>query len=266
MRKIILYPAILSTILLVISLLFFRSYLLQFFLISAMMALVPYNISTYLEHRRISEMEKSFPMFLRDLAEARRSGMTLPQAVKNASAKDYGALSIEVNKMSNQLSWGIPFPEVINNFSERVKKSEFMRRGLRVVAEAFKSGGDVAKVIDSIAESSDLIKDAEEEIKSKMYRHVMVMYVVFLLFIGIVLVLTWIMKPLVEFQKESPLFGGVGGLGMEYYEELFRSMLIILGLFNGIVAGQVAEGSITAGIKHSLIMTIISVLVSLAIL
>ena len=32
-------------------------------------------------------------------------------------------------------------------------------------------------------------------------------------------------------------------------------MAIIEGIFTGLVAGQIGEGSVTAGVKHSIIMT-----------
>lgn len=268
MKRIIIYSVIAGGILIIFSLVFLRAYLSEFLVLGIMVGVVPYSILTYLEHKKIGEMEANFPIFLRDLAEAKRSGMTLPQAIKNASKKDYGALSREVKKMANQLSWGIPFPEVIHRFLERVRESDFMKRGIGIVSEAFRSGGNIAKVIYSVSDSADAIKEAEEEIKSKMYKHIMVMYVIYFLFIGIVIVIMNIMKPLIEFQKGAgaAIFGGAGGLSMEYYRGLFRNMLIVMGFFNGIIAGQVGEGSIRAGIKHSLIMVTTSILVSLTVL
>jgi flagellar protein FlaJ len=41
-----------------------------------------------------------------------------------------------------------------------------------------------------------------------------------------------------------------------YYYALFILMAIVQGIFSGLVAGQIGEGSVTAGLKHSLIMTI----------
>jgi len=41
-----------------------------------------------------------------------------------------------------------------------------------------------------------------------------------------------------------------------YYYALFLLMAIVQGIFSGLVAGQIGEGSVTAGLKHSSIMTI----------
>ena len=40
-----------------------------------------------------------------------------------------------------------------------------------------------------------------------------------------------------------------------YYNALFLIMVVVQGIFTGLVAGQIGENSIVAGFKHSLIMT-----------
>jgi hypothetical protein len=48
------------------------------------------------------------------------------------------------------------------------------------------------------------------------------------------------------------------GTGIEgYYRGLFFSMLLVQGIFSGLVCGQIAENSASAGLKHSLILTLI---------
>ena len=41
-------------------------------------------------------------------------------AVQTLATSEYGALNDEVKKMSDQLSWGIKFSDVILQFAERV--------------------------------------------------------------------------------------------------------------------------------------------------
>jgi len=40
-----------------------------------------------------------------------------------------------------------------------------------------------------------------------------------------------------------------------YYNALFILMAVIQGILTGLVAGQIGEGSVIAGVKHSIIMT-----------
>ena len=48
-----------------------------------------------------------------------------------------------------------------------------------------------------------------------------------------------------------------------YYISLFFASLVILGACVGLITGQLGENSIMAGIKHSIIMVVISVSVFL---
>jgi len=51
------------------------------------------------------------------------------------------------------------------------------------------------------------------------------------------------------------MFNLPGG-GRCYYNGLFLLMTVIQGIFAGLVAGQIGEGSVIAGFKHSVIMTL----------
>jgi hypothetical protein len=120
------------------------------------------------------------------------------------------------------------------------------------------------------------------------------MYVISLVFIGIVVGINWLMVPMFQSMAtgttggvtsvgviENPckacahvvdigcapcgiysvicsLFGSeTGSIGC-YYLALFFSISIIQSLMGGLVAGQIGEGSVIAGIKHSLILVCIT--------
>ncbi len=45
------------------------------------------------------------------------------------------------------------------------------------------------------------------------------------------------------------------------YGEIFRNLVILQGLFAGLVIGKMSEGAILGGIKHSLFLVIIGIAV-----
>ena len=48
------------------------------------------------------------------------------------------------------------------------------------------------------------------------------------------------------------------GTGAEgYYRGLFFSMLLLQGIFSGLICGEVSENSLSAGTRHSLVMTLV---------
>lgn len=229
----------------------------------------PYLFYQYFDYTRTKAIEDKFPDFLRSLAEAQRAGITLIDAIHQARDVDYGALTPEILKMSSQLSWGVPFPKVMRMFEERMSRSEFIKRTVTVVMEAFESGGDIAEAMSAVASNAVLVKDLEAERQNKLAQQVLVMYVIFFIFLGMVIVLQKILGPLFTMNLSGGgggLFGGsaVGGsvsqqFGPSYYRKMFFSMVVIQGVFNGLLAGQLGEGRVVAGIKHAAIMLITGV-------
>lgn len=244
----------------------------------------PFFVYNYLEFLWLKAVEKELPNFIRDLASLKRSGMTLSEAVKMSSKTNYGKLTEEVQKFSNRLSWGTPFIRALDIFSKRFKGSKLINEVLGIIRESYLSGGDVASTLDSISKDMLTLRDIEEERKSIVRQHVMIMYGIFFMFIGISLAIIQVLIPMMIEQPqvaggEAPLlfsftdpctdmpipfpcglfsvlcvsFNINGGLTC-YYVALFFSLLVVLAVFMGLIAGQLGENSVIAGIKHSLIM------------
>ncbi len=257
-------------------------------ILSMLTILIPRTLKTYFHYQKIRKIEEEFPVFLQDIAEWQKSGLTLHEALKNASKVDYGKLTDEIKKISIQLSWGIPLQEALRNFSDRVKESELIRKSVEIIIESYESGGNIEETMESLAKNLSLIKEMHKERKNIMSQHVVTMYVIYFVFLGISLGLLNTVLPITSME----LFG-TGGFGIiseseficdtcsgincvpcnvflgvakvfslgekvkGYYRGLFFSMLLVQGIFTGLICGQISENSIKAGIKHSLILTLI---------
>jgi len=219
---------------------------------------VPYSIYNYTEKKKIKKMEEILPNFLKDLAEGRKTGMTLPQALYRSSKIDYEELTPEVKKMANQVSWGIPFSEVLKKFSDRCK-SRFIQRSMAIVIEAQVSGGALTDTLDSVARDARLIKETEAERRAKLNHQAMMMYAIFFLFVAIVVSLQKLMLPMVTSNSFSVSVESPAEI-MGFYKNLFFSMIMIQAVFNGMIAGQISEGSPILGLKHSALFVIVGVI------
>jgi archaeal flagellar protein FlaJ len=284
-------PLMVSAALIILSLFFYNNIGIagNMVMVAVIIGVVPYAFVSYFEYSGIKAMEERLPLFLLDLSEAQKIGMTLPEALKQVSKSDYGKLSSEIKKIDYQLSWGIPISEAMNNFAVRVQKSKMIGRVIRIINEAYSSGGDIARTMESTASDINAINEAEKERKSITYEHMMIMYAIYFIFIGIVIGLSQTLIPLMNMNSGSgtnvagssimaftdPCSGCEnGGLNCIncsiftvfckmfliekscYYYALFILMAVFQGIFSGLVAGQIGEGSVTAGLKHSAIMTI----------
>lgn len=261
----------------------------NFVIISMLVGFLPFIIVAYFNHEKIRAIEEQFPIFLRDMAETQKAGTSLPDAFRSATRTDYGKLSKEIKKISDQLSWGIPLQEVLNRFSARMKNSELITRSTRIMNEAYSSGGDIAETMESVATDVNLIKESEKERTGSMTQHISIMYIIYFVFIAIVISLSKTLFPMLEMNIGGGFAGGGMGGGFNdpcvscaagnimcvscstfttlsmmfsfgtgaiaYYRSLFFSMIIIQGIFSGLIAGQISSNSAVAGVKHSVILT-----------
>lgn len=229
--------------------------------------MAPYFIYQFIEYSKAKAIEDKFPEFLRNLAEAQKAGLTITAGIHQAKDVDYGALTPEIQHMDAQLSWGVPFPKVIKNFSDRMKDSPIIKRSMMVVMEAFSAGGDIAQAMDATASNTILVKQLEYERQSKLFQQVVVMYVIYFIFIGMLIALQQILGPLYLIQltntQQGTSFLGGGGvsqqLGPSYYRTMFLHMVIIQAVFSGLLAGQLGEGKAIAGLKHSIVMLLLGI-------
>jgi flagellar protein FlaJ len=283
-------PLMIAGVIAFIGILFYNNVTIMgnLILLASVIGIVPYAFLTYFGYKKIRDIEDQLPTFLLDLAEAQKVGMTLPESLKQVSKTDYGKLSGEIKKINDQLSWGIPVQDVMNNFAKRMEKSKVTARIIRIINEAYSSGGDIARTMEATASDMTAIKEAEKERMAVAKEHLMVMYAIYFIFIGIVIGLSQTLVPMLKMNIAAGSMGGMMSFqdpctpcanisnifcvncslftvlcqmfgfaagGTCYYNSLFIVMAIVQGIFTGLVAGQLGEGSVIAGIKHSVIMT-----------
>jgi len=273
----------------------------NFVIISTFVIFAPQLLLRYEAFRDLKDMEERFPTFLRDLTENIRSGMPFHTAIRLTAKSQYGKLSREIKKMSDQISWGMTLDRVLNQFADRVKKSKRLFTSIKIIRESYLSGGDVVATLESIADNSTMLEESEKEKKSMLNQYVVLMYAISLIFIAIVVSINRLLVPIFDISTPEvaetiglsnpcdtcvdftcsvcSLFQGTAyyvfsldpsGIA-SYYTSLFFFMSLIQSLFSGLVAGQISENSVTAGIKHSLILVAItfgsfSILVRLGVL
>ncbi|MEM3796615.1 MAG: hypothetical protein QXJ98_05005 [Archaeoglobaceae archaeon] len=96
-----------------------------------------------------------------------------------------------------------------------------------------------------------------------MFSYVIIIYIAFFVFIGIVYVIaSTFLSTLAEAAMRVQSTGGslaiLKSVDVITYRNAFMHAAIFQGLFGGILAGVMGEGSVSAGVKHALIMVLIA--------
>ncbi|MBI2575345.1 type II secretion system F family protein [Candidatus Woesearchaeota archaeon] len=240
-------------------------------------AWLPYWADIFKESKKQKELEARFPEFVRNLTGAIKSGMPAASAVVHVAETDYGSLNPYVKKLANQIEWAIPFRKAFTNFGKETNNA-VIKRAIATVIQAEQAGGNIEDVLSSITGSLLQIKKIREERKASLHAQIMQSYVIFFVFLGVMIIIQNLLIPYmsnfgggaggtglagaapqiikkvaIDFSSPGALIASMGAWLISLYG-IFLMMSMIQGFFAGVVLGKLAEGDLTSGLKHSLVM------------
>lgn len=183
------------------------------FISGIVVTILPFALVSFMKNRAIKNSESNFPNFLNDLAESKRGGMTTLGAFESARESDYGRLDKEIEKIYNQLSWGIPFPKTMNKFSIRMDDSKVITQSIMIINQSYKSGGKMTETIQSVADNATMLRNVIDDKNSTMRQQLVIMYIIYILFIGISVGIYFLLEQLLGLGTEGTgLIGNLSGI------------------------------------------------------
>jgi len=276
-NKLPIFAIIVAIAITVFDLIWLRQSKLFFFLIgiAAFIVVLPFLMSLLLKVGLEKEKEEMFLEFSRNLVESVKSGIPVSKSIINISNKDFGSLTPHVKKLANQIVLGITVKDALKIFASDIQ-SPVVSRSVELIIEAERSGGEIGGILESVAKSVSEIEEIKKERKAAVYSMAMQGYIIFFIFIVIMLVVKYKFIPQMVGAISTGtvtgagglpnMFGGGGGtLDQALLSRLFLLLMLVEGFFTGLVIGQLAEGSIRTGLKHSFILVAISYLITTAI-
>lgn len=217
--------------------------------LATIVAVTPPAILDYVDYRWKKSIDERFPDLFRTIVQAQQTGMTLPQALEEASKRNYGSLTTELKKMVNQMSWGLSFEEALHKFRERVD-TPLAQRTVPLVIEASRSGGRVEQVFAPMGSFVQATLMMEKERKAQTRPYIAIIYVAFFVFIFTIILL---FKTFFVDMGSEPILGS-SSLTSEEAWRIFLHMSVIQAFFGGLIAGKMGEGTVSAGLKHSMVL------------
>lgn len=218
--------------------------------LAVLLALGPSLTISYSEYSTSRELETKFPLYITDVVDGVRAGMTLPIAMKAAAKHDYDKLNPSVRQMAAQMDWGVPFDDVLRAFSESAG-TPLIRRTVATIIETHRSGGNIVEVLQAISGAILEVNKIKSERASHIYGQMITGYTIFFVFLAVLIGLQKFLLPSLSGLGGSLEGGLSGNVNAGLYDLMFTAMIIIQGTFSGLAIGKMAEGSIFGGLKHS---------------
>lgn len=228
------------------------------------------------ENRRTAALEKAVPDFLDRLASINDAGMSVVESVEVLSNDDVGALTPELERTWRDIEWGADLETAFHRLRERTE-SVMVTRAVALTTNAVAASGDVAPVMKIAADEARSTQQLRRERRQVMLTYMIVIYVSFFVFLGIVGALTTAFIPAIEGAQiggavpgggsvpgvgggGSPL-GGIQDVNAGQYVVLFFHAGIVQSISSGFIAGQLGEGNVRDGVKHVTLMLVFSYVV-----
>ena len=212
----------------------------------------PIAIVNYVDYRWRKSVDARLPDLFRSIVQAQEIGMTLPKALEEAAERDYGPLSPELKKMTVQISWGASFEEALLAFGRRVG-TVLTLRTVPMIIEASRSGGRVEKIFDPMGKFVQTTLLLEKERKTQTRPYIAIIYVALFVFLFTIVIL---FKTFFTNVEGVALFSLPTSSSADL-KRIFLHLTLVQGFFSGLVAGKMGEGSVSAGLKHSLVMMLL---------
>lgn len=236
---------------------------LYFVLVVAIIfAVLPFVISVVIEQNFEKEKNERFLEFSRDLVGSVKSGTPVAKSIINLRSRDYGPLNLNIQKLANQISLGIPLTSALRTFAND-SGSRVISRAVGLISEAEKSGGKIETIMESVSSSVSQIEEVKKERQSGVVNLVVQGYLIFIVFIVIMLVLEFKIIPLTSGIADIKSLSVVNqSSNLSNFSTPLFVMMIVQSIFAGLVIGKISEGELKAGVKHSFILLALTLLIT----
>jgi archaeal flagellar protein FlaJ len=235
------------------------------------LALIPVAYVSFNNYRYLKSVERNIPRFMRDLLESTNSGVILPKALIQATTQDYGPISHEIAVAMTKFSMGYDFKSSIMDAAEKLRHPYMLQVG-QIIIEAYSAGGKMRDVLQSSVVLFNGMEEYEKQKQSELRPYTQLVYISVIIFLIIAyIIISRFIGPL----NSLPVAKGTGGLPVNvnsfavgltkvppvYFESIFFISGLLESIFGGIVAGKIVDASASVGLRHSLVLLVITILV-----
>ncbi len=208
----------------------------------------------------VRSVERNIPRFLRSVTESTTSGMILPRALSEAAKSDYGPISREVGLAVSKFTLGKDFSETIAEAGRRLRHP--LARQLAVlISEAQAAGGRMREVLESGVDLYSTLFEYKEERRAELRPYLTLVYISLVIYLVVCYIaITQFLAPVITLQLASKAPFLASNLGLGYFKSIFFWAGIFESVFGGLVGGKISEGAASAGLKHSVILLVLTIL------
>lgn len=245
------YAAVFSVPLMALPFLYLDDTFSKQIVLSIILGIFPVTVAFEYKKRRLKKLDGAIPDFLRRLAEINELGLPLKNAIGLLLQSNVGLLSAEIRRVWLDMEWGGEMRDALARFENRIG-TPALRRAVTLLIKASEVSDDTTDVLVIAAEDAENMNTLRSERSETGFMYLATVYLAFGTFLYVCY----------SFSNQFLVsVAGMGNTGMINPDEIKATMFDtcgILGLFSGLILGEMAEGNVMAGLKHSFLLLVVT--------
>ena len=222
---------------------------------------------------RQRRLTAAVPVFLDRLAGVNEAGLSVVDGLERVADGELGALSEPLARTRRDVRWGADVTSALRRLAQRVR-SPSVTGAVALVTNALRASNRIGPVATIAAAELRAAQRLARRRRRAMATYLVVIYVAFLVFLGIIAALSVSFIPAIATADVAtgglPTAGvpgaGVGSVGrvtasVDPYETLLAQVTTVQAICSGFVAGHLGEGEVRAGVKHVAVLLVLAQIV-----
>lgn len=241
-----------------------------FFLITT-----PLTVLFELQYRRRRNIARRFPDTLNLLSSANRMGIRPTEALELVARWSEGVLSEELRKVRNDIRWNYDLEYALLSFADRLRVSQ-VTRTMKLVAKGSHYSSDLGRILSIAAEDTRNRYRLEQRRRDALNAYLAIVIIGFLVYLAVIVMLeASYLQPIGEIADSTARSGtaetGMGGfldvstVPVDAFRTVFFHSALIQGAGIGLLGGKLATDETMAGLKYSLALVTLALIVFLII-
>jgi len=177
--------------------------------VATALVLASYAVVYEVRKRRTRQIESAVPDFLDRLASVNEAGTSVVGSVRRVAGSNLEALTADLERTRRDIDWGADVGTALQRLERRVR-SPMTSRAVALITNAMHASGNVGPVLRIAAEEARATWALRRERRQVMITYLIVIYISFLVFLGIIASLSVSFIPAIE-EAAIPGSGGTGG-------------------------------------------------------
>jgi len=197
------------------------------------------------------EAEDEMPNFLRNVCEARKTGMSPEKSIiHGVKACKTGSFSRILEQINNQIEWGVSLKKVFIVLKEKINSWPVLATFF-VLIETIEAGGGPSHALELLTSYSERLRDIEKN-KQDMLRPYVILPFIWSGLMALTFSFTFFVI------TQIPILNASGSMytSLQQQMEILSSAIIFHCWLSGFFIGKVTKGTFAAGFLYSLLLAV----------